>query len=569
MLQTCQVSKKQFTLSDEDIAFYDKVSPVINGKKYPIPLPTLSSEERLRRRWAFRNERSLYNNTCAKSGKAIVSIFPPSLPITVYEQQHWWNKDWDGTEYGRDFDFSRPFFDQFAELLRAVPHPNLLNDVATSENSDYVNCTIGLKNCYMLFDAGSSQDCYYSNIINGSRDCLDCTAVVDSELSYELIGSLSCYNCRFVIDSDSCRDSAFLYACRSCKDCFGCYNLRHRQYCWFNEQLTAEEFKKRYDAFKRCGYQEYQAIKADFLERIKQATREYAYLMGSENSTGNVLVRSNNTHYGFDSDSNQDAKFTISTTNIRSSYDIEHTYDAELSLEILAATNIYQNFFSFYTIHSQYIFYSYLACSSKNCFGCAGVKGQEYCILNKKYTKEAYEALVPRIIEHMQKTGEWGQFFPMSVSLHGYNETLANDYFPLTQAEAIAKGAHWSSFEAPKPQAAKTVLAADLPDSIDDVTDEILNQVIVCQATGKLFRITKQELAFYRTHGLPLPRVNHDTRYLDRLSIRLPRKLWSRQCDCSEASHNHGGCCAQQFETAYEPHRPERVYCEPCYQKQL
>jgi len=31
----------------------------------------------------------------------------------------------------------------------------------------------------------------------------------------------------------------------------------------------------------------------------------------------------------------------------------------------------------------------------------------KYCILNKQYSKEEYEELVPKIIEHMQKTGEW------------------------------------------------------------------------------------------------------------------------------------------------------------------
>jgi len=37
----------------------------------------------------------------------------------------------------------------------------------------------------------------------------------------------------------------------------------------------------------------------------------------------------------------------------------------------------------------------------QNCFGCAGLKNQQYCILNKQYTKEEYEKLVPQIIEKM------------------------------------------------------------------------------------------------------------------------------------------------------------------------
>lgn len=44
---------------------------------------------------------------------------------------------------------------------------------------------------------------------------------------------------------------------------------------------------------------------------------------------------------------------------------------------------------------------------TKNCFGCIGLRNKQYCILNKQYTKEQYEELVPKIIEHMTKTGEW------------------------------------------------------------------------------------------------------------------------------------------------------------------
>jgi hypothetical protein len=42
--------------------------------------------------------------------------------------------------------------------------------------------------------------------------------------------------------------------------------------------------------------------------------------------------------------------------------------------------------------------------NSSNLFGCIGLRGKEYCILNKQYTKEEYEALVPKIIEKMKES---------------------------------------------------------------------------------------------------------------------------------------------------------------------
>jgi hypothetical protein len=67
------------------------------------------------------------------------------------------------------------------------------------------------------------------------------------------------------------------------------------------------------------------------------------------------------------------------------------------------------------------------------------VRGKEYCILNKQYSKEEYEALVPKIIEHMRTTGERGEFFDPSLSAFGYNETAAQDYFSLSRDAALAR----------------------------------------------------------------------------------------------------------------------------------
>jgi hypothetical protein len=39
----------------------------------------------------------------------------------------------------------------------------------------------------------------------------------------------------------------------------------------------------------------------------------------------------------------------------------------------------------------------------------------------------------------MQTTGERGEFFPAQMSTFGYNESIANDFYPLTKQEALAK----------------------------------------------------------------------------------------------------------------------------------
>jgi hypothetical protein len=66
-----------------------------------------------------------------------------------------------------------------------------------------------------------------------------------------------------------------------------------------------------------------------------------------------------------------------------------------------------------------------------------GINNLSYCILNKKYSKEDYEILAAKIIEHMEKTGEWGRFFPPNLSAFGYNVSVAQEYFPMTREEVL------------------------------------------------------------------------------------------------------------------------------------
>ncbi|HRI36255.1 MAG TPA: hypothetical protein PK765_04235 [bacterium] len=89
------------------------------------------------------------------------------------------------------------------------------------------------------------------------------------------------------------------------------------------------------------------------------------------------------------------------------------------------------------TNESVRLYYCESCNATKDCFACVGLRNKQYCILNKQYTKEEYEALVPKIIDHMRSTGEWGEFFPSRLGLFGYNESVGNDYFPLSKEEAL------------------------------------------------------------------------------------------------------------------------------------
>lgn len=136
--KTCQHCSASFPITDKDMEFYEKVSPVFSGKKYSIPTPTLCPDCRQQRRLSFRNERKLYKRKCDATGRDIISIYSPDKPFKVYHQDFWWSDKWDAMEYGRDFDFSKSFFEQFQELNHTVPTQAIYLD-NRMENSDYCN----------------------------------------------------------------------------------------------------------------------------------------------------------------------------------------------------------------------------------------------------------------------------------------------------------------------------------------------------------------------------------------------------------------------------------------------
>ena len=220
---------------------------------------------------------------------------------------------------------------------------------------------------------------------------------------------------------------------------------------------------------------------------------------------------------------------------------------------------------------------------SSNLFGCEGIRNKQYCILNKQYTKEEYEKLMPKIIEHMNdmpyvdtkgRTYKFGEFFPVELSPSAYNETIAEEYFPLTKEKAVSQGYTWKDPEEKNYKI--TISAENIPSYIKDVSDRILEEIMECAHKGKCneqcteaFKIITDELTFYRRMNLPLPRLCPNCRHYQRLKQRNPLKLWHRTCMCEKKHAHHTGNCEIEFETSYAPDRPEIVYCEKCYQQEV
>lgn len=156
----------------------------------------------------------------------------------------------------------------------------------------------------------------------------------------------------------------------------------------------------------------------------------------------------------------------------------------------------------------------------------------------------------------MKKTGEWGQFFPMSISPFGYNETIANEYHSLTKDQALAMGAKWHDEDTTNRYKGPKIA---IPDHIADIKDEITKQILYCETCEKNYKIIPKELDFYKKIKIPPPRSCPDCRHKARLELKTPRHLYPRAC----------AKCATPIQTTYAQGRPEKVYCEKCYLKEV
>src|SRR3989338_9027907 len=172
--KTCQNCKAPFTIDPEDFNFYEKIK---------VPPPTWCWKCRLQRRLMFRNERTLYKRICDLCKKDMLAMYSPEGPHTVYCRDCWFSDAWDPMAYGIEYDFSKPFFQQFKEMLLKVPRMNLYS--RNSTNAQYANSAVESKNVYLAYSIVHAEDVAYSKNIDKSRWIFDCLNVHDSEQCYE------------------------------------------------------------------------------------------------------------------------------------------------------------------------------------------------------------------------------------------------------------------------------------------------------------------------------------------------------------------------------------------------
>ncbi|MDC0358572.1 hypothetical protein OAO01_07130 [Oligoflexia bacterium] len=405
----------------------------------------------------------------------------------------------------------------------------------------------------MCFNLNHSEDSYYCDMAYKLRSSVDCSACKDMELCADCYGCGSCYWSSNLVQCSNVSNGQFCFDCHACSDVILCWNLRNKQYCVRNQQLSKEAFlaeKERLSCSKRTVREQAEAELRSHMQ--EDAIHRFANMLNCEDCTGDNLIECRNCVDSFDILRGEDLTRVISVDNdAKCSMDVFGTWDgAELIYESMSATK-YRVLFSFNVWESSEVYYSDASFSCEHIFGCSGLKREKFCILNQRYSEQEYRALVKRLIEHMHSTGEWGEFFPVSYAPVAYNESVAREYFPLSKAEVEAYGWRWQE---PSARGQDGLSPRDFDDFVS-IPENISKLALCCNACGYNYRITTAEAQLYNQLELPLPAHCPDCRYDNRLAYRPPRKLWERGC----------GKCGAEIQTPYAPEQPEVVYCEGCY----
>ncbi|HBM15130.1 MAG TPA: hypothetical protein DD381_02110 [Lentisphaeria bacterium] len=507
----------------------------------------------------------------------VISIYHPGGKTKIVCQKCWWGDDFDASKYGKDYDFSKPFFEQYKELMSEVPFmANFVVDESRMVNSPYNNMVVDLRNCYFLTNADFNEDCAYGSETEKSKNCIDINLVHKSEMCYECVNIQNCYRAFYSIDCESSSDIWFCRDCNGCTDCFGCVNLRKQSFCIFNEPMGSKEaYMEKLKELKLDSRKGIKNIKRKVVEFWKTGITKYMHEKQNDNATGDYIYNSKNIKESWIVYGGWNIKYSqyLIAPTTKDSYDLTQFGDnAELFYEILQGGSGGSNVrFSWFAVNEdRNIDYCIQVMTSHDMFGCIGLRKKGFYILNKEYTEEEYKILREKIIEQMKTmpykdsqglSYSYGEFFPSELSPFAYNETTAQEFFPLNERVAKERGYEWYIRE--QRNYKPTLLVDDIPDVISEVPDTITNEIIECENNGDenkncatAFKVIPDEFGFYQRFNIPLPSKCPNCRHAERMKLRNGPIFRTGKCAFTG--------CDKEIITAYSENTPN-LYCREHY----
>lgn len=549
----CNRCKNDFIIDDWDFSFYEKMK---------VPAPKVCPTCRFKMRAVWRNETTLYSGQkCFMCDKAVVMMYNPKKGYKIFCSACWLSEKWDSRDYATDYNKDVPFFEQLNRLMLSVPKMSLYLSHSEGQNinSEYINFAGGCKDCYFCFNTSRGEGVMYSR---GCREnCVHSSDLyfgISTNLCYEGVNISKSSGVIYGQNVASCVDSQFILNGSGLINCFGCVNLRNKSNCWFNEQLAKEEYSERVKEFKG-SYSKLEEVKKEFKKFCLKFPHRENHSLKSVDSVGDYLFECKSVKDSFEVNNAENSGYLFSSLGVKDSMGtIGYGKNSELLLEAVGTGFSSKIIGSSALENCQDVLYSFFLKNSKNCIGCDSIKNAEYCILNKQYSKEEYENLKEHIIKELTDLGLHGLMMPPEIAPFAYNETIAQDNLPLNKEEALSQGFRWED-DVQLTKGKETLLPENIPDHINDVENSITKEILRCIDCKRNYKITEQELLFYKKMILPIPRKCFFCRHKDRIIRRGSFIFSDRAC-----SH-----CNKKIHTNLTKEIAPIIYCEECYRQEV
>lgn len=426
--------------------------------------------------------------------------------------------------YGKLFDPSISFFDQFAALFKAVPHDRCFQMWAW-ENTQYADVVWWSSNIYL-----SNFVVYGCSHVSTSMVVREnCSSIFDSIMVFKncnavygsigVIESFRVFKSRHIRNCNNIRESQNL---QGCQHCIGCSWLENVSYYINNIWYTKEAYEKKAQAY---------------FKKVQHHWRNIPQFEFWKNLWSESVV---NSSFVVNSSHVADSKYSY---NLKDCWKVifgwweywdKNMIDVCIGWAV-QCSDIYavqwcsesEHVYCCNLVVGDHLYYSFGLQNCSYCFWCIGLKDKSYYILNKQYTKQQRHEKVNIIFESMESEWVFWEFFPVSMNPFYFNETAASLIEDYSKQEVIDEWFLWNDNEvqADIPEWMQLLTCEELNDyegrrelsSTSDwkswqINPEILEKGVK-DAFGKVYRISPMEYKFLKKHWLPLPR----THWLNRL----------------------------------------------------
>jgi len=542
--RTCIETGEEFEITAQEIEML---------KLLRVPPPTITWWAAMRREGAFLAGYDLFLRPTLNATNAI-SFYDPATTVPLVTKTHWQSDTFDAMAYNQDAKTDEPFFEQWQRLSNSVPRSALVQH-GIKENSDWVTYGMDYKDGYGCYAGIGMEDAIYSDSCGYCQHVLETNFSGYCEFCYD---SVMCLRSSRLLFCERCEESVsltFCLACKNCSDCFGCTNLKNKHFCFLNEQLTEEDYKRHLSNIDLTEARIIAEWKSKIAAVWSRTFRCANHILRAEDELGDdiedsrsaygVSIRQSERVYGsYGIVECRDIMWSFYPKGSERCYGCKDTIHSSEATICIACDHCIDIKYSESLIHCEH------------CFGCIGLKHKRFCLFNKQYTEEEYWRLVDAIKSTMLERGEYGEFFPYSASPFAYNASHAGMLFPLSKEEVTRLGGRWYD-------AAQVTLNANIedvsaiPERLADVTDAIVKRRFRCPETGRAFFFTAPQLALHRELGVALPRRHSLIDRIRRTLKTLPPRLYTRTC----------ASCKASVATRIPPAMTAPILCGLCYEQ--